>query len=84
MILQIILAILSCISIWLLAGKNSYSKWGFVIGLLNQPLWLYSFYINGQWGMFVVAIWFTINYIRAILNNFTMKYKLGVWYETKI
>ncbi|MBU2431964.1 MAG: hypothetical protein KKH99_14820, partial [Proteobacteria bacterium] len=58
----------SGISIWFLAGRK-HQKIGFVFALLGQPLWLYSTFKTGQWGMFFTALWFTGNYIRGLWNN---------------
>jgi len=39
-------------SIILVARKN---KWGFVLGLISEPFWLITSYLNRQWGVFILA-----------------------------
>jgi len=46
---QIAIFILGAEAIILVAKKN---KWGFVAGLLSQPFWFITSYINKQWGIF--------------------------------
>ena len=50
---QVAIAILGIGAIFLIARKN---KWGFVIGLLSQPFWLITSYLNKQWGVFLLSV----------------------------
>ena len=50
---QVAITILGISAIFLIARKN---KWGFVIGLLSQPFWLLTSYINKQWGVFLLSV----------------------------
>lgn len=54
-------------AIILVAKKN---KWGFVAGLLSQPFWFITAYINGQWGVFFVSIIYTVSWIYGVYNWF--------------
>jgi len=63
---QIAIIIFSGASVWAFAGKRY--KLGFVCGLCGQPFWIYTTYAAGQWGMFLISLWFTGNHIRGILN----------------
>jgi len=49
---QIIIFIFGIASIILVARKN---KWGFVAALVAQPFWIYTSYVNEQWGIFFVS-----------------------------
>lgn len=31
-------------------------KWGFVLGLISQPFWVITTYINKQWGVLIVSV----------------------------
>ena len=64
---QIMILICSCTSIWALASPK-FKKFGFFIGLLGQPFWIYATFMSGQWGMFVASLWFTLNHIRGLVN----------------
>lgn len=56
---QIIIPVTGISAIFLIARKN---KYGFLIGLSGQPFWLYSSYVNEQWGIFISSIFFTLNF----------------------
>lgn len=66
--IQIGIAILSGISIWLLSLKSKCRRWGFIVGLASEPLWIYVTFKEAQWGMFVLCIWFTYAYFQGIYN----------------
>ncbi len=55
------------IAIVLVAKKN---KWGFVFGLLSQPFWLLTSFINQQWGVFILSIAYTVVWIYGIYEWF--------------
>lgn len=66
-IAQIAIVILGTSSIILVARKN---KWGFVLGLLAQPFWYITSYLNQQWGVFFVAIIYTISWSYGVYEWF--------------
>ena len=56
-----ILSLTTCIMLWLMGSK---SKWGPIIGILNQILW-YTYAIQlQQWGLLVGITAFTFIHIR--------------------
>ncbi len=63
----------SCSSIALFSSKKMF-RYGFIAGLFGQPFWIYSSWSAGQWGIFLVSLWFTFFHCRGIWNNFK---KLG-------
>ena len=64
---QIVIFVLGIGSIVLVARKN---KWGFVLGLLTQPFWYITSYINKQWGVFFVSIAYTISWGYGVYEWF--------------
>lgn len=70
LISQFAILILGGLAIWLVSSKKDYSKWGFVIGLISQPFWIYTTFSNKQYGMFVLSLWYTFGWTRGIYNNF--------------
>ena len=66
-ILQIGIFITGVAAIILVAKKN---KWGFVFGLLSQPFWYITSFINKQWGVFFVSIIYTISWAYGIYEWF--------------
>ena len=64
---QIAIMICTCASVWCLAGRRY--RLGFIFGLCGQPFWIYATFTSGQWGMFVVSLWFTGNHVRGLINH---------------
>ena len=57
---QAMIGIMSGLAVWLISDDRNArrQRWGWLIGLLAQPLWLYATRQNGQWGMFAFSIWY--------------------------
>ncbi len=67
LICQFGVTIFGITAIILVARKN---KWGFVSGLISQPFWLVTFYINKQWGAFFVGVIYTFTWAYGIYEWF--------------
>ncbi len=61
-------------AIMLVAKKN---KWGFVFGMIAQPFWYITAYINEQWGVFFVSIIYTISWGLGIYEWFFKDKKIN-------
>ena len=68
---QIPLAVLSLTAIILTTSRGARARrWGPVVGLLSQPLWIYATWnAPGQGGMLLVSWVYVAVWIRAIRNN---------------
>lgn len=64
---QIGIAVLGVTAIILVAKKN---KWGFVFGLLSQPFWFITSFINEQWGIFFLTIIYSGSWLLGIYEWF--------------
>ncbi len=67
-IVQGILLTLSGTAIVLLASKTK--KWQFigcVIGVFAQPFWLWTTWINGQWGIFILVIVYLSSFVKGAI-----------------
>jgi nicotinamide riboside transporter PnuC len=64
---QVSVAILGTASIILVAKKN---KWGFVLGLLSQPFWFITSFVNEQWGIFFLSFVYTGSWALGIYEWF--------------
>lgn len=60
-------------AIVLVARKN---KWGFVFGLLSQPFFFITSYLNRQWGLFILAIAYTASWTYGMYMWFYKHQKL--------
>lgn len=64
---QILIFILGVCSIILISRKN---KWGFVLGLLSQPFWFITSFLNKQWGVFFLSLVYTASWVYGIYEWF--------------
>lgn len=71
--IQSILFILSALSIWIVTREEEWRKWGFVIGLLAQPFWVYSSYEAKQWGILALSLFYMYSWSQGIYNSFIKK-----------
>jgi len=62
------IAVFGCSAIYLVGRKDKYKKYGYIFGLLSQPFWLYSSFLNRQWGIFFLSIWYTFSWGNGIKN----------------
>ena len=60
-----ILSIISLVTLWLIGNKN---KAGFILGLLNQVLWIWYALMLKQYGLLVGVIAYAAIYIRNLIK----------------
>jgi hypothetical protein len=73
---QVFIFILGASSIYLVGRNDKISKYGFIIGLMSQPFWLYSTSMDKNWGMFALCLVYTFSWINGIYNHFYKKQKV--------
>lgn len=64
---QTMIFILGSLAIFLISVKN---KYGFIVGFLSQPFWLYASWSNRQWGIFILSIIYMISWLIGIYTHF--------------
>ncbi len=67
---QVAIAIFGLSAIFMVAKKN---RWGFVLGLAQQPFWFFTTIYGEQWGIFILSIAYTISWILGIYEWFFKK-----------
>ena len=67
-LIQTGLMVFSCGAIWLLAQKKPWANWGYIVGIVGQPLWFYTTWVHAQWGIFIATCVFTYSYGQGIWN----------------
>ena len=70
LVVQILIVVFSGSAIWFVNQDKSWSKWGNVLGLIGQPLWLFTTYSNEQWGMFALTIFYIYCWAQGVYNKF--------------
>lgn len=63
---QAMIIICGILTAWLSQDpKFENRRWSSIAGLIVQPFWFYSTYMNDQWGMFAVSFVFLVAYMRG-------------------
>jgi nicotinamide riboside transporter PnuC len=67
---QVGISVFGVLAIFLVSRKN---KWGFVCGLASQPFWYVTAYLNHQWGIMLLNVFYTGSWIYGIYIWFYKK-----------
>ncbi len=67
---QVAIAVFGLAALFMVAKKN---RWGFVLGLTQQPFWFFTTIYNEQWGLFVLSIAYTISWLFGVYEWFWKK-----------
>jgi len=70
MIAQIGIAFLGITAIWLSQDENiERRKYACIVGLANQPFWLYATYAAEQWGIFGLCFFYTWAWFKGFKQH---------------
>lgn len=75
LIAQFFIVIFGCSSVWLVSRKEHWRRWGYVAGLLSEPFWFYTAIAHNQWGIAVLACWYTYAWGMGFVNHFLLMNK---------
>lgn len=68
MITQIAIMIFGASAIWFVSRKEEWKRWGYFLGLLGQPFWIYESYRNEQWGILIMTLFYAYSWTQGIFN----------------
>lgn len=71
--IQALIFIFGATAIYLVGSKKSWSRWGYVLGLMGQPFWIYHTFVTGQWGIFLLSAFYAYSWANGIFNHFPIK-----------
>ena len=66
---QGIIFVFGATAIWLVGRLEKWSRWGYICGMISQPAWYYTAYINEQWGIFFISFFYTYSWCQGIYNH---------------
>lgn len=69
LISQIGIALFGVSAIYLVGLKSRIKRWGFVCGLLGQPFWMYTTWVNEQWGIFGLTLVYGYSWYNGLKNH---------------
>lgn len=75
LICQIVIFTFGSITIFLLAQKNKWQRWGHITGLVQEPFWFISAIRAEQWGVLVLCFIYTFCFLLGVYNYFIKKSK---------
>lgn len=86
---QVMIFLLGASGIWLVARKEDWKRWGYIVGMLAQPFWLYTSIVNEQWGVVALTAFYAYSWGMGIYNYWIKteekpicKFKFHNKYET--
>lgn len=74
MISQTFLFVLSGFAIWLISSKGPWKRWGYLVGLMGQPFWIYAAIQSEQWGILLLTFWYCYAWSRGVWNYIIKEY----------
>ncbi len=71
---QACILILGGLAIWLVGRRNiRVRRWGYVVGLVSQPFWLWAAWKAQQWGILALSIWYVYAWLGGIYQHWRIK-----------
>lgn len=67
-ICQTFIVFFGCGAIWLVSRKETWRRWGYILGLMSQPFWFVETIQYQQWGMLLLSCWYTYSWGQGIYN----------------
>jgi hypothetical protein len=66
MLVQLGILVFGCSSIWILGRPEHWRRFGYILGLLSQPFWLYMSIKTGQWGVFILSLFYSYSWAQGV------------------
>lgn len=71
---QAAIVILGGAAIWLVGRRNPrLRRWGYVVGLISQPFWLWATFTADQFGMYLLSLFYCWAWADGIYNHWRIK-----------
>lgn len=68
MIAQVFIFIFSASAIWFVSRRESWRRWGYILGLCGQPFWFWTLIATEQWGILALCVWYTYSWGQGVWN----------------
>jgi len=65
---QIWILVFGCSAVWFVGRLEKWRRWGYILGLLSQPAWLYTSIVHEQWGIALLSVWYTYSWGQGVYN----------------
>ena len=68
LIAQTVIIVCGALSVWLLAQRQRWRRWGYIVGLCAQPAWAYTTIVHEQYLILVLSGWYTYSWAQGVWN----------------
>jgi hypothetical protein len=65
---QLWICVFGCSAVWFIGRLEAWRRWGYVLGLMSQPAWLYASIHHEQWGIALLSAWYTYSWGQGVYN----------------
>lgn len=73
MLVQLFIVILGVLAVWLSQdARPSFRRYAPIFGLCVQPLWFYTSWVEGQWGIFAMSFIYLWAWGRGFYHNWVV------------
>lgn len=60
-------------AVWLVARTDKWQRWGYILGLLSEPAWLYGAWKAQQWGVILLVAWYCYSWSCGAWRRFAIR-----------
>jgi hypothetical protein len=65
-----VILLMGAVSAYCISSSNRKTKFiGFLVAALSEPFWLYATLKTGDWGIFLLSLWYLGCNIRGVINH---------------
>lgn len=73
-LIQLAIMCTGAVAIFLTQQSNEKLKrYACFFGIAGEPFWLYTAFVNHQWGIFILAVFYTYTWLLGAYNNWFKK-----------
>lgn len=65
---QVGIVVCSGAAAWLVGRRESWRRWGFIVGLAGQPFWAWAAWKGHQGGVLLMVAWYAFAYAQGVWN----------------
>jgi hypothetical protein len=65
-----VIFVMGAVAAYCISSSNRKTKFiGFLVASLSEPFWLYATLKTGNWGIFLLSLWYLGCNIRGVINH---------------
>lgn len=71
---QIWIGVFGIAAIFCVSRLEKWRRWGYIFGMIYQPAWYITTYLNEQWGILFLSLFYTYSWGQGIYNYWIKPY----------